>query len=122
MARPELLRLLGACKQEPDDDGARFVLADWLEEHGDENDRERAAFVRFEMDAVPERSGTEFISLHARRWAAGAGRWAPFAASYHVRCWRGLVSTHLDANLALGPRAAAVAASEEWAWVEGVSI
>ncbi len=31
---PELLSLLHACKQEPDDDTPRLVLSDWLEEHG----------------------------------------------------------------------------------------
>jgi uncharacterized protein (TIGR02996 family) len=35
---PELLALLTACKESPDDDPQRLVLADWLEEHG-EGDR-----------------------------------------------------------------------------------
>jgi uncharacterized protein (TIGR02996 family) len=34
-ARPELLGLLEACKQDPEDDTPRLVLADWLEDHGD---------------------------------------------------------------------------------------
>jgi uncharacterized protein (TIGR02996 family) len=40
---PELLALLQACKESPDDDAQRLVLADWLEEHGE---ADRAACVR----------------------------------------------------------------------------
>ena len=40
---PELLRLLEACKEAPDDRAPRLVLADWLEEHGE---AERAELVR----------------------------------------------------------------------------
>src|SRR5438552_1097952 len=47
--RPELLALLQAAKDEPGDDAPRLVLADWLEEHGDEADRARAAFIRLQI-------------------------------------------------------------------------
>src|SRR5262245_56805489 len=43
---PDLASLLSACKETPDDDAPRLVLADWLEEHGDEEGRARAEFVR----------------------------------------------------------------------------
>src|SRR5262245_10092846 len=46
MAKPipdEQAALLGACVAHPDDDTARLVYADWLHEHGDE---EQAQFIR----------------------------------------------------------------------------
>jgi uncharacterized protein (TIGR02996 family) len=48
-ARPELTALLEACKDAPDEDAPRLVLADWLEEHGGEADRARAAFIRLQL-------------------------------------------------------------------------
>ena len=44
--RPELIALLDAVKDNPDDDTPRLVLADWLEENGDKFDAERAKFIR----------------------------------------------------------------------------
>src|SRR5687768_11601284 len=44
--RPELLALLAAVKAEPDDDTAKLVLADWLEEQDLDADRARGEFVR----------------------------------------------------------------------------
>ncbi len=43
---PQLLALLEAAKQRPEDDGARLVLADWLEDNGQP---ERAEFVRLQL-------------------------------------------------------------------------
>jgi uncharacterized protein (TIGR02996 family) len=45
--RPELLALLAAVKDEPDDDTPKFALADWLQEQDDEADRARGVFVRY---------------------------------------------------------------------------
>src|SRR5262245_20846052 len=44
--RPELVALLEAAKDQPEELAPRLVLADWLEEFGDEHDRARAEFVR----------------------------------------------------------------------------
>jgi uncharacterized protein (TIGR02996 family) len=44
--RPELLALLDAVKDHPDDDTPRLVLADWLDEQDDPLDAERATFIR----------------------------------------------------------------------------
>src|SRR4051812_41868891 len=49
--RPELLGLLAACKERPDEDGPRLVLADWLEENGESD---RAAFVRAQVRRANE--------------------------------------------------------------------
>jgi uncharacterized protein (TIGR02996 family) len=43
---PELESLLLGCKDAPDDDAPRLVLADWLDDHGD---HDRAEFVRLSV-------------------------------------------------------------------------
>ena len=49
----------------PADDAPRLVYADWLEEHGDEKDQDRAAFIRAGCQVAglppesPERIGAE---------------------------------------------------------------
>jgi uncharacterized protein (TIGR02996 family) len=40
--RPELVALLDAIKDNPDDDTPRLVLADWLDEQDNQLDAERA--------------------------------------------------------------------------------
>jgi uncharacterized protein (TIGR02996 family) len=59
---PELQALLSACKDDPDEDAPRLVLADWLEDHGQ---AERAEFVRLQLRLgradVPE--GDEAVTL-----------------------------------------------------------
>lgn len=42
--------LLAACCDSPADDTARLVLADWLEENGDESERARAEFIRVQVE------------------------------------------------------------------------
>jgi uncharacterized protein (TIGR02996 family) len=44
--RPELISLLDAIKDNPDEDTPRLVLADWLEENGGRFDAARARFIR----------------------------------------------------------------------------
>jgi uncharacterized protein (TIGR02996 family) len=41
LPRPELMGLVAAYLASPGDDAPRLVLADWLEEHGDEQERAR---------------------------------------------------------------------------------
>jgi uncharacterized protein (TIGR02996 family) len=42
--------LFAAVKQAPDDDAPRLVLADWLEEHGDDEDRAHAELIRTQCE------------------------------------------------------------------------
>jgi uncharacterized protein (TIGR02996 family) len=42
--------LLQAARDEPEDDTPRLVLADWLEEHGDEAERARAELIRIQLE------------------------------------------------------------------------
>jgi uncharacterized protein (TIGR02996 family) len=123
MPRRKLLRLLDACKAEPDNDTVRLALADWLDEHGNDQDRDRAAFVRFQLASMPENGGTGFIYWMDRRWQARVADWLPSpcdpVASQSVR---GLIHADLDPAAALKPGAEVVAASETWAWVEKVMV
>src|SRR5262249_19209231 len=46
----ELIALLTACKESPDEDSLRLILADWLEEHGEPD---RAEFIRLQVQNTP---------------------------------------------------------------------
>src|SRR5262245_53183872 len=91
--------LLAAVCDVADDDGPRLVYADWLEEHGDEVDRDRAAFIRLQLDQarLPEydprqdRLGEEARKLLNRHW----GAWGPEVAAWARSQWnyeRGFVA------------------------------
>jgi uncharacterized protein (TIGR02996 family) len=47
--RPEVLAFLRDAKENPRDDPPRLILADWLDENGDEIDRARAEFIRIQL-------------------------------------------------------------------------
>jgi uncharacterized protein (TIGR02996 family) len=44
--------LFAGVKDTPDDDAPRLVLADWLEEHGDDDDRAHAELIRVQCEAL----------------------------------------------------------------------
>lgn len=77
--RPELLSLLARCKEAPEDEASHLVLADWLDEHGNESDRARAEFVRLQCafsrlrryDPARDRiqaQGWSLLERHAAEW------------------------------------------------------
>jgi uncharacterized protein (TIGR02996 family) len=83
--------LLRALVDSPDEDAPRLVYADWLDEHGEEADRARAAFIRLQVEAArldrydPRRldlEGQAEALLNAQRedgvpraWLAGLEGW-----------------------------------------------
>src|SRR5262245_40961269 len=81
MAHPaDLLALLQACKDEPTDDQPRLVLADWLEERGEQD---RAEVVRLQLrshpaaewrpEAAEELGGSlRLLRRHAGEWVGAA--------------------------------------------------
>src|SRR5262245_57755769 len=125
---PELLSLIEAAKLAPDDEAPRLVLADWLEEHGDEHDRARAEAVRLGVErrglsvADEERRAainarySELARRHLSAWLAGLppldgtasaeGGFVTLATT---------VRTFLSKKLAGADPAA-------WAWVEAVEV
>ena len=50
LTHPQLLSLLEAARQAPEDDSPRLVLADWLEDRGD---GVRAEFIRLQCQLAP---------------------------------------------------------------------
>jgi uncharacterized protein (TIGR02996 family) len=120
MIAPELQRLLQACKDEPDDDGPRLVLSDWLEEHGQ---TDRAEFVRLQLRLAAQEvpAGDEATSLarahelyrrHANEWLGGLRDWA-----VHCTFRRGLIEVRCYVE-ALRARPPAVVAPEVVPWLE----
>src|SRR5687768_16098443 len=66
-------RLLAAIRASPRDEGLRLVYADWLEEHGDEQDRRLAAFIRVQCQLEPLRDlprDGDVVALHEEEEAA----------------------------------------------------
>src|SRR4051794_35849160 len=78
--RAGLVPLIEACKADPNDEAARWVLADWLEEHGTEADRLRAEFIRIEAESGIEKGRPEFYTRQMARWNTHERDWAAFQA------------------------------------------
>lgn len=118
--RPELLALLDAIKDHPDDDTPRLVLADWLDEQDDPLDAQRAAFIRAHIARV--RSGAPDaaaeVTLVLVKWWLG-----PLAeATTYTRFEFGLPVIGVKATRLLKPDAPARLASEAFAFVQYVSL
>jgi uncharacterized protein (TIGR02996 family) len=122
MIPAELQRLLQACKDEPDDDSPRLVLADWLEEHGQ---GERSEFVRLQIRLARQEilAGDE-AAAHARLhelYLRHAGEWLGGLHDWPGRCAfrRGLIEVHagLKALRAQPPQSVAPDAAP---WLESL--
>jgi uncharacterized protein (TIGR02996 family) len=97
------LALLDAISAEPDEDLPRLVLADWLEEHGDEQDRLRAGFIRLQCElarlpedaarrAVLEQREQALLTDHRAAWSGLPPDrvwpdWPPFARGFVERSY-----------------------------------
>jgi uncharacterized protein (TIGR02996 family) len=125
-ARPDVLALLRECKQRPWDDPPRLVLADWLEEHG-ENKAEvglaelirlgctEPPFTRSPSFALPQR-GQELLRAFAVDWLGGLidqVSWGYCRGLFHVTC----LADTLAAGTLQPP-----ALAEGWAWVDRVAL
>jgi uncharacterized protein (TIGR02996 family) len=120
--RPEVVALLQGVKQNPADDAPRLVLADWLEEHGDP----RGEFVRLQVhlerqagEGPPQEEWRRREEgLHAQHRAAWVG-----PLQLLVRDWtshRGLLRLNVHTSKFLTRPGMALAATEAYAWVDGV--
>jgi uncharacterized protein (TIGR02996 family) len=121
-----LLALLRAAKEEPGDVARRQVLADWLEEHGDEHDGARAEFIRLQCEraGLPAEDPRQRALLdreedlwarHRRAWLGPVDNWSTSL----------LPSRGLWSLTALGRSFAgkgALAGTEAYAWVEGLRL
>ncbi len=137
-ARPELVALLQHAKLCPEDDAPRLVLADWLEEHGDESERDRAELIRAQCaleplrdfwhgrgrppaleasDADLRRRESELLACRAAEWLAPLKR---FPLRWEWR--RGLLRGEVSASGLQKAGALKLADTEAWAWVEGMGV
>src|SRR5262249_26439210 len=104
---PELAALLREARRRPDGDPARLVLADWLEEHGDDGERDWARFLRLQAQLAamrpyqPERAAlaTEaapLLAAHEAEWLGGLADKGAESWDFH----RGLISLVLTPGAA----------------------
>jgi uncharacterized protein (TIGR02996 family) len=117
MARPEVLAFLHDSKENPDDDTPRLILADWLEDHGDE----RGLFVRLQCQRAKaeEMSVEETELLHRHR-----SGWLGHLVEKDIRTEfrRGLIEASGGTRKLLSKRLASLPVSEAFAWVDSLQL
>jgi uncharacterized protein (TIGR02996 family) len=123
--RPEVLALLRACKDSPEDDAPRLVLADWLEEHGDESDCARGQYLRLECRAqrsTAESEGCQELKQQADNlWGRYQQTWLAGLKDLGVRRGvRGLLRIDAETRQLATKKGYELARSEAYAWVDGV--
>jgi uncharacterized protein (TIGR02996 family) len=120
LPRPELVALLDAVKDNPDDDAPRLVLADWLDEQDTPLDAERAAFIREQVAAARIGPPKYVLSTEERAERdAWAKRWlGPVAELGTIGFDRGLPDLYADGPRLLRRGAAAVLTTEAFAFVQ----
>jgi uncharacterized protein (TIGR02996 family) len=126
LPRPELLALLRQVKATPDDETLRLVLADWLDEHGDEADQARAALIRLGSELY-RRSGQLSGADQERLWAQATDLERRYQAEWlgplrqngvQRRFVRGMVHLETNVGLVVAWRNRNWPQTEAWAWVE----
>jgi uncharacterized protein (TIGR02996 family) len=116
----QLLAFLQDCKEPPEDDAPRLILADWLEEHDDP----RGEFLRLQVhkhrlppldERLIEMEDREkaLLAEHGPRWFAGLARWDVGWTSY-----RGLLHVISQAADLFGPGWSRWVKSAQFAWVK----
>ncbi|HEY1191648.1 MAG TPA: TIGR02996 domain-containing protein [Gemmata sp.] len=123
--RPELIALLDAVKDHPDDDTPRLVLADWLDEQDNRFDAERARFIRRDVarargggagQPVPDQVRRDDDELRAR-WLAP---FKPFITGWSVE--RGLPHLAMEGPSFLNPEFQALLPTEAFAFVQFIRL
>lgn len=128
--RADLLALLAAVKAEPDDDTPKLALADWLQEQDYPAERARGEYLRtlVACDRLPPDDParpTVLGRLH-ELWRRNYPAWlGPLPAAgfrfWHYSARWGLLFPGVDGTQLVSKKALAVAGSEEYAWVAGLS-
>ena len=131
--QPPLLALLENIKNHPDDDSRRFALADWVEQHGqDDAERARGHFIRLQCrrarphpgNSLHEELEAQEQALRREYMAAWLGDWQPWITRPDNEAhWfqRGLLRPWVKGlqwlELEEVPQDTAT-----WAWVDGLFI
>lgn len=128
--RPELLSFLGAIKADPEEDTPKLALADWLQEQPDPHDQARGEFlrqfVRNNQLAKTDPAREDFGAL-SRLWNSNEKAWAGRLKAAGLKVW---ATNHMFRWGLLFPAldwppdgdTAGLAASEEYAWVAGLTV
>jgi uncharacterized protein (TIGR02996 family) len=122
--RPELLALLDAVKDHPDDDTPRLVLADWLDEQDNSLDAERAKFIRADIGKYRSRRRAKPTGKLDHEGKALAERWlGPLVSrtGITVQFERGLPRLRITGQRFLEPEFLSFLATEAFAFVDFVA-
>jgi uncharacterized protein (TIGR02996 family) len=125
--RPQVLAFLRDIKEHPEDDTPRLILADWLEEHGDEADVARAEFIRLQCRAArlpadaPEakslqKQASELRGKHGAAWLGPVKDVCDGSPVFS----RGLVHIAVRGRTFASKRGLALAQTEAYAWVDSL--
>jgi uncharacterized protein (TIGR02996 family) len=125
-----LFGLLQACKDEPDQDDPRLILADWLEQHGDEAGHDRSEFVRLgcARARLPDQHADEarllarlyqLVLRNEHRWL---GPILDRVEPYRIYFRRGLVEVETEPNGFLKGVPSSPATDPVFAWVSGLRL
>jgi uncharacterized protein (TIGR02996 family) len=109
----------------PDDEGVRLILADWLEDHGDESDQARSELIR--LQCALSRAGK--LAPRVRRRAEKLiATWADdwlgplFSLAQGWSFERGRLHLTLRAITCFDPRVEEVSRTEAYAWTESLTV
>jgi uncharacterized protein (TIGR02996 family) len=113
-------------RRHPDDDVPRLVLADWLEENGDDADVARAELIRIQCQLGRAR-GAIRADLEWRErslWWDHVETWLGpiYDASSGFQFRRGLATIDLDGGELADADCDALFAAPEWSWVERLNL
>jgi uncharacterized protein (TIGR02996 family) len=118
--------LLIETRLHPDDDVPRLVLADWLDENGDEADRARAELIRVQCQ-LPRTRGALRADLEWRErtlWWDNVETWLGpiYEASTGFQFRRGLATIDLHGGRLADEDCEELFAAPGWAWVDRLNL
>ncbi len=126
-ALTQLRSLLARVKEAPQDVLPRLVLADWLEENGDEAGAARGEFIRLHCRPADHPLGSperDRLSRQHELWERYRAAWlGPFnRGRAHCRLWGGLWLLWVKAEVFDGLLTQGLAESETWPWVASLKL
>jgi uncharacterized protein (TIGR02996 family) len=125
-SRPELIALLDAVKDHPDEDTPRLVLADWLDEQDDPLDAERAKFIRDDIATTGSRGPRPTLTTDEQRVAREElmRRWLGpvWGLARNWRFERGLPVLFVSGPRLLKADVPALLAAESFAFVQFIHL
>jgi uncharacterized protein (TIGR02996 family) len=123
--RPEVRVFLEDIRAHPDEDTPRLILADWLDDYGDDTDQARAELIRVQCAlARPRRSPAALRQREGELLAEHAANWlGPLAALVEQFCFdRGMLRLVVHGHRCFSPDLAELASTETYAWVESLTL